>query len=49
MVDKLALVAELIVLLLFFIFGVIYVAKNPSVAHFSFEASTIRATSRWAL
>lgn len=37
MVDKLALVAELIVLLLFFIFGVIYVAKNPSVAHFSFE------------
>lgn len=37
MVDKLALVAELIVLLLFFIFGVIFVVRNPQAAHFSLD------------
>lgn len=38
LVDKLALAAELIVLALFFIFGVIYVIKNPNVAHFNMHA-----------
>lgn len=37
-VDKLALAAELIVLLLFFIFGVMYVVKHPDVAHFTGKA-----------
>lgn len=38
LVDKIALAAELIVLVLFFVFGVIYIVKNPSVAHFSTKA-----------
>ncbi|MEE1295310.1 MAG: APC family permease [Bifidobacterium sp.] len=38
LVDKLALAAELIVLALFFIFGVIYVCKHPETAHFSGSA-----------
>lgn len=37
LVDKLALVAELVVLALFFIFGIIYVAKHPDIAHFSLD------------
>lgn len=35
LVDKLALAAELIVLALFFVFGVIYVCRHPQIAHFS--------------
>lgn len=38
LVDKLALAAELIVLALFFIFGVMYVVKHPETAHFSTQA-----------
>lgn len=37
-VDKLALIAELIVLLLFFVFGVMYIVKHPSTAHFTGSA-----------
>ncbi|NEG70629.1 APC family permease [Bifidobacterium sp. BRDM6] len=43
LVDKLALCAELIVLLLFFVFGFIYIVRHPDTAHFSgtslFDAS----------
>ncbi|KFI65242.1 APC family permease [Bifidobacterium cuniculi] len=35
LVDKLALAAELVVLALFFVFGIIYVCKHPETAHFS--------------
>lgn len=37
-VDKLALAAELIVLALFFVFGIIFVCKHPETAHFSGKA-----------